>query len=111
MAVPKTPSFPLSASEPNLTPPLTRVPPPEHNEALDKIEAASTGKKWDPGSGVIGRGINAIKTKLAQTGKEHKQVLKELSIDLIDKYIAREGRKAKKQKEEEHKKMRIIAAR
>jgi len=83
----------------------------EHNEALDKIEAASTGKQWNAGAGIIGRGINAIKTKLAQTGKEHKQVLKELSVDLIDKYIAREGRKAKKQKEEEHKKMRIIAAR
>jgi len=83
----------------------------EHNEALDKIEAMSTDKKWSAGSGIIGRGINKIKEKLAQSGKEHKQVLKELSIDLIDKYIEREAKKAKKQKEEEHKKMRIIAAR
>ena len=37
--------------------------------------------------------------------------MKELEVDLVDKYVKREGNKAKKAKEDEHRKMRVIAAR
>ena len=65
----------------------------EHNDALDKIEAMATGSKWNPGQGIIGRGVNAVKTAILRQGKEHRQVLKELSVDLVTKFIEREGRK------------------